>query len=198
MFLFSVGTLDNVTAWFLKNYHLCRQQDIFALFQTCAVLNYQSNTLTELYKKLQPNLIQAETSSPSEWLDIVWSLVLLNFANAQQISSVLDGPFVKLIVGEKFRATQKLLTQLFFFLDLNSSAFAAKLKLLNIDAYAGVLLENYNGPRLETLHDLQLTRSKEKEQLAAVVLDTLKNLMAEWCLQSNVNTRMGFLLGKQK
>lgn len=69
---------------------------------------------------------------------------------------------------------------------------------MNIDAYAGVLLKDYSGPRLEMLQDLQLTRSKEKEQLVSVVLDTLKNLMAEWCLQSNVNTRMGFLLGKLK
>lgn len=60
-----------------------------------------------LAQKLQPNLIQAETSSPSEWLDIVWSLVLLNFADAQQISSVLDDPFVKMVVGEKFTHTHK-------------------------------------------------------------------------------------------
>lgn len=44
------GILDNLTAWFLNNYALCRQQDIFALFQTCAVLNYKSSALSDLYK----------------------------------------------------------------------------------------------------------------------------------------------------
>lgn len=36
-----------------------------------------------------------------EWLDIVWSLVLLNLANADQISSVLNPDFVKVVVGKQ-------------------------------------------------------------------------------------------------
>lgn len=72
---------------------------------------------------------------------------------------------------------------------------ATKLKLLNINAFAGLLLNGYNGPKLDdTLLNLNVIRSKEKEQMVLTVLDTLKNLMAEWCLKSNVNTRMGFLL----
>lgn len=73
---------------------------------------------------------------------------------------------------------------------------ATKLKLLNINAHAELLLEGYSGPRLNSLNDLELARSKSKDQMVLAVLDALKNLMAAWCLQSNINTNMGFLLGK--
>lgn len=80
-------------------------------------------------------------------------------------------------------------------LGFNTTSVAIKLKLLNIDAHAELLMSGYNGSRLDTLKDLKLVRSKDKEQMVSVVLDTLKNLMAEWCLRSNINTQMGFLLG---
>lgn len=70
------------------------------------------------------------------------------------------------------------------------------MKLLNINAFAELLLKNYTGPKLDTFQDFQIVRSKEKQQLVTTVLDTLKNLMAEWCLESNIDTKMGFLLGK--
>lgn len=73
---------------------------------------------------------------------------------------------------------------------------ATKLKLLNIDAHAELLLKRYSGPRLQSIKDVQQARSKDKEQMVSAVLDTLKNLMAEWCLRTNINTNMGFFLGK--
>lgn len=68
--------------------------------------------------------------------------------------------------------------------------------MLNINAFAGLFLKDYSGPRLDTLQDVQIVRNKGKQQMVSVVLETLKNLMAEWCLQSDVDTNMGFLLGK--
>lgn len=44
------ATMDKLSGWFLKNYDICRPQDIFALFQTSAVLNYQSPALNDIYK----------------------------------------------------------------------------------------------------------------------------------------------------
>lgn len=40
-------------------------------------------------------LEQAETCNPLEWLDIVWSLVLLNLATENHVSSVLKDEFVE-------------------------------------------------------------------------------------------------------
>lgn len=68
---------------------------------------------------------------------------------------------------------------------------------MNIDAYARLLLKNYTGPCLsDELRRFEVPRQKSKEEISASLLDTLKNLMnAETCLNINVNTEMGFLIG---
>lgn len=73
----------------------------------------------------------------------------------------------------------------------------AMLKLLNIDGYAAHL-KNYEGPRLNSnVKNIQIARSKEKEEMVKAVIDTLKNLMAaDTCLKTNINTGMGFVLGQ--
>lgn len=71
------------------------------------------------------------------------------------------------------------------------------MKLLNIDAYAAHL-KNYAGPRLDnSVKNIKIVRSKEKEEMVSAVIDTLKNLMtADTCLKTNVNTGMGFIIGQ--
>lgn len=48
---------------------------------------------------LIPQFNITEANKPTVWLDIVWSLVLLNQATPEHISSVLDDSFVKKIEG---------------------------------------------------------------------------------------------------
>lgn len=134
-----------------------------------------------------------QTSNTSEWLDIVWSSVLLNVADEQQVSSVLDENFVT-AVARKENGIFKVTIQWWSW--ILAYGVATKLKLLNINAYTEYILKDYSGPKLKELKDMELARSKDKEQIATAVLDTLKNLMAEWCLRSNINTKMGFFLGE--
>lgn len=50
-------------------------------------------------QQMKPQLMHTEASNPLEWLDVVWSLVLLNIASEQQVSSVLNEDFVNSVIG---------------------------------------------------------------------------------------------------
>lgn len=75
---------------------------------------------------------------------------------------------------------------------------SCKLKLLNIDAASRLLMKDYTGPKLEAsnIKSLKLHRSRDKEEFAKSVVETLKNLIQPENLKTNVNTEMGFYIGK--
>lgn len=119
--------LDALSEWILENQNLCRPHDIFSLFMTLGVLNYRPSNSDRLFKVslilkggrftinlnlqvLIPQLTEAEAGKPAVWLDIVWSLVLLNQANAEHISSVLTDDFIDSLECK------------LFYTDLNSSS----------------------------------------------------------------------------
>lgn len=84
--------------------------------------------------------------------------------------------------------------------DNSSSSMSSKLKLLNINAASKYLAKNYNGPRLSetsNINNLKITRTKEKEEIIMALVDTLRNLVqSDGKLKSNVDTSMGFYIGK--
>lgn len=61
---------------------------------------------------LIPQLTQAEAGKPAVWLDIVWSLVLLDQANAEHISSVLTDNFIDSLESKLFCSKQICMTVL--------------------------------------------------------------------------------------
>lgn len=85
-------------------------------------------------------------------------------------------------------------------LETPSSGFSIKQKLLNIDCACDLLIKEYTGPRLSKdseIKNLEVVRSKEKEALVSVVLDSLSNLVnAEKYLKTAINTGWGFYIGR--
>lgn len=75
-----------------------------------------------------------------------------------------------------------------------------QLKLLNIEGAAQYLIENYKGPRIPSespLKNVLLSQSKEKQEMATSILDTLKNLIqSDKLIKTRINTGFGFYVGK--
>ncbi|CAG9769332.1 unnamed protein product [Ceutorhynchus assimilis] len=175
----NTALLDAISDWMAQNHSHCRPQDIFSLFMTLAVLNHIPANCDHIFKLLVPQLTQEEAGKPGVWLEIVWSLILLNQANAKHVESVLSDAFIDLLKERKL---------------LNTSAI---LKLLNIDGAAHYLLENYNGPKIKKDHEIRKTSlqlAKEKLDMVNSVVDTLKNLIPETYFRTRVNTGLGFYI----
>lgn len=171
--------LEALSDWILENQSLCRPQDIFSVFMTLGVLNYRPSNADRLFKVLIPQLTQAEAGKPAVWLDIVWSLVLLDQANAEHISSVLTDDFIDSLENRH---------------SLNMSQI---LKLLNIDGAAHYLLENYQGPKIAHGHQIRnpsLELSKEKAQMVTSLVEALKSLIPESYFRTRINTGLGFYI----
>lgn len=81
--------LDILTAWTIQHSDICRPVDILSLFMTLAALNYQTLHMEELQEKLVKNLTSASFSHAIDWLNFVWSLIVLDFAKPHHAESVL-------------------------------------------------------------------------------------------------------------
>lgn len=127
--------MDAISDWVFKNYELCRPQDIFAFIQTSAVLNHQPSNADQLFpvsytklciiyvennlfplQILLRNLNYSEASDANTWLDVIWSLVLLNLATEEHLSSVLAENFVQRI-GKCCSYLLKIATKSIYFRD---------------------------------------------------------------------------------
>lgn len=76
---------------------------------------------------------------------------------------------------------------------------SVKLKLLNISGASKCLMGNYSGPQLNetsAVNDVKLTRPREKEEFTNAVIDSLKNLIQSNHLKCNIDSKMGFYIGK--
>lgn len=85
----AVDLLENLTAWMVKRRDICRPQDISSLFLTLATLNYPTELSDEVKSNLMSSLGADDFSKSGEWLNHVWALVVLDFAEAQHFESVL-------------------------------------------------------------------------------------------------------------
>lgn len=170
------GVIEALCDWMINNSDVCRPPDVFSLFLTLAVLNYQPSNFDKLFEVFIPHLSTSDAIKSAMWLDFVWSLVILNVATTEHLSSVLIKDFIEEIGDENV---------------------ALKLKLLNVNAAATHLIKDYNVPNVNesTILDTAIIRSKDKQELVASVLDTLKNLIpTDNYIETNVNTKMGVLI----
>lgn len=81
--------MENLTDWVLQHNDICRPQDISSLFLTLATLNYPTTKAELIKSKLAIGLVEPDFTRVLDWLNNVWALVVLNFAESDQISSVL-------------------------------------------------------------------------------------------------------------
>lgn len=72
------------------------------------------------------------------------------------------------------------------------------MKMLNINATAKHLTENYTGPLVDpSLFDVPFDYRKSKQPLVDALLDTTRNLFSsESDIRQKFNTEMGFVIGE--
>ncbi|RZF48632.1 hypothetical protein LSTR_LSTR016361, partial [Laodelphax striatellus] len=86
--------MDLLCVWTMKNLSLCRTQDVVSLVLTLGAINHLPSNSEALFTKLESHLDASDLSTPFLWLDVVWSLLILNKATEKHISSVLDPAFI--------------------------------------------------------------------------------------------------------
>ncbi|XP_018334275.2 uncharacterized protein LOC108743267 isoform X2 [Agrilus planipennis] len=148
--------LDAITEWVLCNAENTRAQDAFALFLTLAITNHRSEKWEKLNTVFVSQLSQKDALKLSTWLDFVWSLVVLEQATDKHIESVLTDSFTQKVEIE-FQVPHKL-------------------KILNINAAANLLYNDYKGSKLSdssNIYSAVPLQSKNKKALAASIIETL-------------------------
>lgn len=176
--------LDILAEWVAGHVTICRPHDLTALFLTLATVSHMPHNADHLFNIVLPQVTLQDVRSPSAWLDVVWSLVVLDCATPQHVESVLNLDFC-----DRLNVTTD-----------NSQKInvASKLKLLNINAAAQLKIPGYEGPLLppdSDIHSVPLVRSRDKQLLVASILDAFSNLLpSATYLRTNIDTGMGFLL----
>jgi len=179
--------LDMLTEWIVQNQEICRIQDVSAMFQSLASLNYMPPDFEEQLKtKIAPSLTQLDFVRSSDYLNYAWSLMVLNFPVEKFFDTVLQQDFV-----DKLKAESSLV-------DLSATS---KMKILNINAGVKLFLPTYKGAMLmrdknPEVFDVPLIYSREKQLTVSGMADALKSLVPESCLTLNKNTHMGFVIGE--
>ncbi|XP_063981820.1 FAST kinase domain-containing protein 4 [Diachasmimorpha longicaudata] len=172
--------MDTLCDWSIKHKEVLRIQDLCALLMTLAVVGYSPGNFEVLYRDLVVDLKDTDMTKVSEWVDVVWSLVVLNRASHEQVESTLNNKFIATLT------------------DGADIPIAKKHKLLNINAAAKYLLKNYSGPFLDENSPVMvapIARMKDKEIFVKAITDALANLFpSREHFRTNVDARTGFLI----
>ncbi|XP_012523455.1 FAST kinase domain-containing protein 4 [Monomorium pharaonis] len=173
------NVLDAFCDTFFKQSMKYKLLDYSSILQTFAALQYKSEKANAFVKKFAEYVSPFQTSLV-EWLDIVWSLAVLDAAKPQHVKYILDPTFLKkLITSSKLN-------------------IARKLKILNINAVAQFILKDYEGPLLEkdsNFYNVPIVRSNEKQMFIEALSKALKEILpSSSYFKTNVDTNMGFCL----
>lgn len=155
--------LEALSEWMEKNASACPALTLASMVITLATVSYTPTNFDALFRAVLPRLTKESLSRGTVWLDVVWALVVLGRATTQQVASVLDPAFVAAVSASEAQHRPGM-----------------RLKLLNVDAAAGLLLQGYSGPRLELGEGAGAAmpvRGREELGLARHVLGTLHNLV---------------------
>ncbi|KAJ6638627.1 FAST kinase domain-containing protein 4, partial [Pseudolycoriella hygida] len=174
--------LETLTDWMIKHKENCRPKDALSLLFSLASLNYPTEKAEILKTDLVTTFSAADFSKVAEWVNYVWALVVLDFAEASHIESVLGSEFIQKLVTEN----QGTLTP------------RLKMKLLNINAAAKNSNQKYSGPLLaeqSEIFDVLLEHSKNKIFLVDGLSDAVKALFSSAeLIRKHHDTRMGFVI----
>ncbi|XP_011873020.1 PREDICTED: protein TBRG4 [Vollenhovia emeryi] len=175
----NVSVLDAFCDTFFEKSMDYKFMDYSSILQTFAALQYKSQKANSFLEGFTKHASSSKTSC-IEWLDIVWSLAVLNAVQPAHVKSVLQPAFI-----ENLRTSDQ----------LNISKI---LKLLNINAVAQFVLKDYQGPLLKEdseFYNVPIVRSKEKEMYINALLEALTEVLpSSSYFKTNFDTNMGFLL----
>ncbi|KAL0117473.1 hypothetical protein PUN28_010355 [Cardiocondyla obscurior] len=152
--------------------------DYSSIIQTFAALRYKSQKANSFIEKFIEYASPLETTL-IEWLDIVWSLAVLDAVKSQHVKSVLEPTFLEKLNNSNLLNISKIL------------------KILNINAVAQFVLKDYEGPFLseDSEYNISIVRSKEKQVYINALSEALTEILpSSSYFKTNVNANMGFLL----
>lgn len=174
--------LEELLHWMIQNYYACRIQEFIAILLTLANVNYTSETFDQLYIKMKNHVQVREVNNYYTWLDVVWSLIVLNKAESHHLTTVLSSDFISKVLQQ-----------------IDPTLYVTeKMKLLNING--AVKLNKHLYEDVILLEDPRsvnvcLTRTKEKQTLVDSVRDTLSNILPSSSYANyDVDTGMGYLI----
>ncbi|XP_024890910.1 FAST kinase domain-containing protein 4 [Temnothorax curvispinosus] len=175
----NVNVLDAFCDTFFKKSMDYTLLDYSSILQTFAALQYKSQKANSFIEKFADHANPFQLSW-TEWLDIVWSLAVLDAVTPQHVRSVLEPAFIENLTAS------------------NQLNISKVLKLLNINAVAQFVLTNYKGPLLKEdseFNNVSIVRSKEKQMYINALLETLtETLLSPSYFKTNFDTGMGFSL----
>lgn len=176
------AVLDNISDWIIKNQEICQPAHVSALLLSLATLNYEPVNMETIKAKLISGLTENDFIKSNDWLNTVWSLAVLNCVTSHHLASVLHANFISNLERER----KSELTP------------AIKMKLLNLNAFAQILLNDEHVPKLNTMDPkmfVPIDASRDKRVLIAGMLDALKSLVpSESHVRVNKRTTMGFAI----
>ncbi|CAH0724022.1 unnamed protein product, partial [Brenthis ino] len=170
------AVLSALSEWIKQNINVCRPGDIASAVITLATVDYlpvQADSLMEAALSLKED----ELSKASSWLDLVFSLLILEKAEKHHLMSTLKPEFI-----------DKLLSA-------GEIPIPSRRKLMAIDAYVGLKFPP-NTPRLaeDIVVGVPIVYTKEKALYVQSIMDTFKSLVsAENFLKKECQSGMGFL-----
>lgn len=171
--------LDALAEWVFANMSVCREIDFVSMLLTLASVNHTPHKMNEVNNVIVSLLNNAGLKS-QVWLDVVWSLAVLNKADTKLLKSVLEPSFIANLTS-----------------DSDSIPVPTRMKLLNVNAVAQHLVTGYPGPILTDSDNLTILiqRSREKQSFVDIVFDSLSNLFpSSTYLDMNVDSGYGFLI----
>ncbi|GBP21601.1 FAST kinase domain-containing protein 4 [Eumeta japonica] len=171
------SVMDAIVQWLNAHSQICRAQDVASCVITLGTLDYKSMDSDKLFE-IALSLKEQDLVKSSTWLDLVFSLLILQKATQSQLTSTLTSDFI-----------DKLLCS-------GEIPIPLRRKLIAIEAYLCLTVPQYSGPRLpdEMGSDVPIVYTKEKQLYIQSIMDTFKSLVSsENFLKKNCNSGMGFL-----
>lgn len=170
--------LMTLTTWILNNHAGIKPQYICSFLVTLAVVGFTPTTNLQKFQAFTSQLTEIEMSGASEWLDVVWALVVLNQAQEAQVMSVLNPEFLgKLAV-------------------VTTITESKKRKILNINACAKLLFKKNQDQLLNSkslIYEVTLEKNRDQQEFVKRIVTALfAFLPSDGCLKMDVNTNMGF------
>ncbi|XP_025194835.1 FAST kinase domain-containing protein 4 isoform X1 [Melanaphis sacchari] len=170
--------LDSLSTWLEKHIKECKQHILISYLLTLAYVNYKPNNMDNIIQTFKSTKQFNDVGNLNTWLDIIWSLVVLEKADNELLASVLSPDFISNLMKLKGNKV-------------------VSIKLLNINGYAKTKLD-YKGPLLDPdseIFKLELVRSKDKQVLMKTLIDSLSIMFpSENFVKTNFKTDLGFII----
>lgn len=179
--------LEAIMTWYTRDLESearrMEVKDMTTLLLTLATLDHVPLEHSRLLDLIVKELGDASSSLPENvWLDTVWSLTVLGKVTHDQLQSVLNSNFYNVILYQS-----------------SSKQIGNTMKVLNINAAAKLLIQDYTGSTLSVEDDALMKNIKVYPGVAKVqynksVLEAFSTLFPPPRLSSlEVNTLMGFV-----